>query len=80
MSVPPKHPALSTLACLLLMLGLMCATPSQAAEEEDDDDEEAETVVGPTAAGKPTKAGTLHSNIRRSREQASLSARRGALR
>ncbi len=80
MSVPPKHPALSTLACLLLMLGLMCATPSQAAEEEEDeDDEEAETVVAPTAAGKPTKAGTVHSNIRHSREQASLSERAGGL-
>ena len=80
MSASTKRSALSTLAGLLIGLGVMCAPPSQAAEEADEeDDEEAEAIVAPAAAGKPTKAGAVHSNIRRAREQASLSERAGGL-
>jgi hypothetical protein len=65
------------LPCLLLALSVLASSSCYAGEDDDDDDDdeadETEAVVAtPTATKKPTQAGALQSNIRRSREQGSL--------
>lgn len=56
-------------ACLLIGLSALPASPGYAGEEEDDGEDQSEVVA---TSQKPVQAGALQSNIRRSREQTTL--------
>ena len=63
------------IACLWFGLSTLASSTSYAGEDDDEDDDEEETeafVAAPATAPKPTQAGALQSNIRRSREQTTL--------